>query len=178
MDNLQFWIWLIIIVVTFLARAFKKKPQDQQQPTSYGEETRSPEPSQKPISFEDLLREIQSSKAPQSVQPKPVPQKTIEYTDYDDDLEEEVVEVEQVDYRQRDQDKTFDTYEKAKQAAFNRLSLEETMKVEDTVVKFGQFKGYQQDTEVNVLAEYVKELQNPAGFRKAFILSEVLSRKF
>jgi hypothetical protein len=175
MDNIQFWIWLIIIVVTFLARAFKKKPQDQQ-PTSYGEETRSPEPSQKPISFEDLLREIQATKAPQ--QPKPVPQKTIEYVDYDDDLEEEVTQVERVDYKQRDQDKTYDTYEKAKQAAFNRPSLEETMKVEDTVVKFGQFKGYQQDTEVNVLAEYVKELQNPAGFRKAFILSEVLSRKF
>jgi hypothetical protein len=174
MDNIQFWIWLVIIVVTFLARAFKKKPQDQQ-PTSYGEETRSPEPSQKTISFEDLLREIQSSKIPQ---PKPIPQKTIEYTDYDDDLEEEVVEVERVDYKKRDQDKTYDTYEKAKQAAFNRPSLEETMKVEDTVVKFSQFKGYQQDTEVNILAEYVKELQNPAGFRKAFILSEVLSRKF
>jgi hypothetical protein len=174
MDNIQFWIWLIIIVVSFLARALKKKPQDQQ-PTSYNGETRSPEPSQKPISFEDLLREIQATKAPQ---PKPIPQKTIEYTDYDDDIEEEVEAAEQVDYKQRDQDKTFDTYEKAKQAAFNRPSLEETMKVEDTVVKFGQFKGYQQDTEVNVLAEYVKELQNPAGFRKAFILSEVLGRKF
>jgi hypothetical protein len=173
MDNIQFWIWLIIIVVTFLARAKRKKPQDE--PTSYSEEKRSPETSQKPISFEDLLREIQASKTPQ---PKPIPQKTIEYTDYDDDLEEEVEVVEQVDYKQRDQDKTFDTYEKAKQAAFNRPSLEETMRVEDTVVKFGQFKGYQQDTEINVLAEYVKELQNPAGFRKAFILSEVLSRKF
>jgi hypothetical protein len=175
MDNIQFWIWLIVIVVTFLARAKKKKPQDE--PTSYGEQTinRNPEPAQKPISFEDLLREIQATKAPQ---PKPVPQKTIEYTDYDDDIEEEVEQAEQVDYRQRDQDKTFDTYEKAKQAAFNRPSLEETMRVEDTVVRFGQFKGYQQDTEVNLLAEYVKELQDPAGFRKAFILSEVLGRKF
>jgi hypothetical protein len=175
MDNIQFWIWLIIIVVTFLARAKKKKPQDE--PTSYGGQTidRNPEPTQKPISFEDLLREIQATKAPQ---PKPVPQKTIEYTDYDDDLEEEVKEVERVDYKKRDQDQTFDTYEKAKLAAFNRPSLEETMKVEDTVVKFGQFKGYQQDTEVNVLAEYVKELQNPTSFKKAFILSEVLNRRF
>jgi len=69
-------------------------------------------------------------------------------------------------------------YEKAKQEAFNRASLEETMKIEDTVVRFGQFKGYQQDKEVNVLAEYVKDLQDPAGFKKAFILSEVLNRKF
>ena len=52
------------------------------------------------------------------------------------------------------------------------------MKLEDTVVKFGQFKGYQQDTKVNVAAAYVKDLQDPEGFRKAFILSEILNRKF
>jgi hypothetical protein len=96
---------------------------------------------------------------------------------YEDDLEEEGVS-EKTDYNQRDYDKTVETYEKAKQSAFNRLSLEETMKVEDTMVRFGQFKGYQQDTEVNVLAEYVKDLKDPAGFKKAFILSEVLNRKF
>ncbi len=174
MDNIQFWIWLIVIIVTFIARAKKKKPEEQ--PTAYGEETgnRRAEPTQKPISFEDLLREIQATKSPR---PLPAPVKTVEYTDYDDDLEPEAVP-ERTDYRERDQDRTFEAYENAKQAAFNRPSLEETMKVEDTVVRFGQFKGYQQDTEVNILQEYVKDLQNPAGFKKAFILSEVLSRRF
>ncbi len=121
-----------------------------------------------------MLREIQASKVPQ---PIPVTQKKQEYVDYDDELEEEAV-TERVDYSKRDRDSTFQTYERAKQDAFNRASLEETMKIEDTVVRFGQFKGYQQDTEVNVLAEYVKDLQDPAGFKKAFILSEVLNRKF
>ena len=174
MDNIQFWIWLIVIVVTFIARAKKKNPTDSKVPTN---EKWLPDtaPTEKPISFEDLLREIQATKAPKPVL-APVPKKA-EYVDYDDDLEEEG-ELEQVDYKKRDQDKTFETYERAKQEAFYRPSLEETMKVEDTVVRFGQFKGYQQDTEKNVLAEYVKELQDPAGFKKAFILSEVLNRKF
>jgi len=174
MDNIQFWIWLIVIIVTFIARAKKKKPESD--PTTFGGEPidRQTGPADKPISFEDLLREIQASKAPQ---PIPVTQKKQEYVDYDDELAEEAV-AERIDYSKRDQDNTFQTYEKAKQEAFNRASLEETMKIEDTVVRFGQFKGYQQDKEVNVLADYVKDLQDPAGFKKAFILSEVLNRKF
>jgi hypothetical protein len=172
MDNIQFWIWLIVIIVTFIARAKKKKPEGQ--PYQGGEVAERQQDTQKPISFEDLLREIQGNKAPQ---PVPIQPKKAEYVDYDDELEDEGV-FEKVDYSKRDQDKTFETYEKAKQEAFNRKSLEETMKVEDTIVRFGQFKGYQQDKEVNVLAEYVKDLQDPAGFKKAFILSEVLNRKF
>lgn len=101
-----------------------------------------------------------------------------EYQDYDDEIEAEAQEAERVDYKKRDQDETFEAYEKAKMAAFNRASLEETMKLEDTVVKFGQFKGYQQDTPLSVASTYVKDLQDPEGFKKAFILSEILNRKF
>lgn len=180
-DNLQFWIWLIVIVVTFLARS-KKKPQP---PTSSGEPDETP-PESKPISFEDLLREIQASKEPKPtpqpkvISPKPILQPTpaSTYTDYDDEIEEEEQDLERVDYKKRDQDETFEAYEKAKLAAFNRASLEVTMKLEDTVVKFGQFKGYQPDTTVSVASIYVKDLQDPEGFKKAFILSEVLNRKF
>ncbi len=172
MDNLQFWIWLIVIVVTFLARN-KKKQQTGGPPTFGGEEVLD-KPTQKPVSFEDLLREIQASKAPAPVL---APAKQTDYVDYDDDLEEEAV-AERVDYSQRDRDRTFETYEKAKQAAFNRPSLEETMRVEDTVVKFGQFRSYQQENEVVPAAAFVKDLQDPEGFKKAFIMSEILNRKF
>jgi cell pole-organizing protein PopZ len=175
MDNLQFWIWLIVIVVTFLARGKKKKTGEQ--PTSFDDRPTGQQPTQKPVSFEDLLREIQATKAPQPQRPQQLPPKKEEYVDYDDEIEEEVV-VEKVDYRQRDRDTTFETYERAKQAAFNRPSLEETMKVEDTIVKFGQFKGYEQENQVVPALTYVKDLQDPEGFKKAFILSEILNRKF
>lgn len=173
---------MIVIVVTFLARN-RKKQQSEGTPTFGGDEPfNSPsQPTQKPVSFEDLLREIQASKPANTPAPAPAkmpaPVKKAEYVDYDDDLEEEAV-VERVDYRKRDQDRTFETYEKAKQAAFNRPSLEETMKITDTEVKFGQFKGYQQDNQVVPAHEYVKDLQDPEGFKKAFILSEILNRKF
>jgi xanthine dehydrogenase molybdopterin-binding subunit B len=180
MGELKIIIYIIIGVVWLLSRLAKKKPQDSSLPQERPS-TDSGNP-QKAISFEDLLKEIQASKSPEQ---KPVIQKTTSYkeveediVDYDDEVEEEVVVAEKKRYRDPEPSKTFDIYEKAKQAAFNRPSLEETMKVEDTVVKFGQFKDYQQDTEVNVLAEYVKDLQSPDSFKKAFILSEVLNRKF
>jgi len=182
MENIKFWIWLIAIVAYFVARS-KKKKSDESTPTFGGDEPfNSPsQPTQKPVSFEDLLREIQASKPANTPAPAPVkmpvPVKRAEYVDYDDDLEEEAV-VERVDYRKRDQDRTFETYEKAKQAAFNRPSLEETMKLSDTEVKFGQFKGYQQENQAVPALAYVKDLQDPEGFKKAFILSEILNRKF
>lgn len=58
-DSPSFWIWVIIAVVSYLAR--KKKPK---QPTTTTEPYET-QPESKPISFEDLLREIQQSKAPQ-----------------------------------------------------------------------------------------------------------------
>jgi hypothetical protein len=184
MDNIQFWIWAIVVVVSLIARS-RKKQQQEGTPTFGGDEpfNNPSQPTAKPVSFEDLLREIQASKPATTPTPVPAPAKVFtpakrpEFVDYDDELEEEVVE-ERVDYRKRDQDKTFETYEKAKQAAFNRPSLEETMKIEDTEVRFGQFKGYQQENQVVPALAYVKDLQDTEGFKKAFILSEILNRKF
>lgn len=173
-DNLSFWIWLIIVVVSFLAQRKKKQAQNQ----APGAPPTMPEA--KPISFEDLLREIQAGKTPQPpvAHGKPRPQPVATYTDYDDELPEEEQDLEQVDYKKRDEDATFDVYEKAKLAAFNRPSLEETMKVEDTDVKFGQFKGYQQEQPLTPAHAFIKDLQDPEGFRKAFIMSEILNRKY
>jgi hypothetical protein len=170
-DNAQFWIWLIIIAVTLISRAFKKKPEQSEhnQPEFGGPQEN------KPISFEDLLREIQASKAPA----KPVVQsqpKTVEYVDYDDDLEEESKPLEKSNYRTEDE--IYSTYEKAKSEAFNRPSLEETMHVEDTVMKYEKFKGYKRERKAAPVADYVKELRNPTSFKKAFILSEILTKRF
>jgi hypothetical protein len=170
-DNAQFWIWLIIIAVTLISRAFKKKPEQSEhnQPEFGGPQEN------KPISFEDLLREIQASKAPA----KPVVQsqpKTVEYVDYDDDLEEESKPLEKSNYRTEDE--IYSTYEKAKSEAFSRASLEETMHIEDTVVKYEKFKGYKRERKAAPVADYVKELRNPTSFKKAFILSEILTKRF
>jgi hypothetical protein len=178
-DNLQFWIWLIVIVVTLIARANKKKPQSGHDQPEFG----APQEN-KPISFEDLLREIQASKAP-AQKPKEQPaytpakqsqQQQTSYIDYDDDLEEEGKSLEKADYKT--QDEIYATYEKAKSEAFNRASLEETMRVEDTVVSYEKFKGYKREKKQPAATNFVKELRNPASFKRAFILSEVLAKRF
>jgi hypothetical protein len=174
--DIQFWIWLAIIVITFIARAAKKK--DQSIPKDYeGEDQRPTRPdlNPKPLTFEELLKEIQASKTPA---PQPVVVRKPEYVDYDDDLKEEEKDLETSDYNYRNDDSIYETYEKAKREAFEKPSLEETVKLQDTVVKYEQFKGYQQVEQKNVASEIWSEFHDPEGFKKAFIMSEILKRRF
>jgi hypothetical protein len=174
--DIQFWVWLIVIVITLIARANKKKPQsfDQGQRDS----TNVPTENTKPVTFEDLLREIQAAKTPKST---PVASRQVmttkdEVEDYDDNLGEENKSLERTDYYAND--KFYETYENAKKAAFNRASLEETMKVEDTEVKFNQFKEYSKSQGPSLASQYSKELRNPQSFKRALILSEILNKRF
>lgn len=176
--DIQFWVWLIVIVITLIARANKKKPQSfepehRDYPDSSAGET-------KPISFEDLLREIQAAKTPKPkpahIPPKPVIARQYDVEDYDDNLQDETKSLERTDYYA--DDKIYETYESAKKAAFSRVSLEETMKVEDTEVKFNQFKEYSKAENKGLAAQYAKELKNPQSFKRALILSEILNKRF
>lgn len=178
------WIFygIIFVVYYFIKNRAKKNQQptdsipDYQQPTSTT--------SNKPVTFEDLLREIQSAKAPKEPEPLPAPKPYYEapsypkYEDYDDKIEEEVKQLEEVNYDYRKKDNIYDVYEKAKQAAFNRASLEETMKVEDTVVRYGQFKEYERHEEPSLASQVAKDFENPENVRKAFVMSEILRRKY
>lgn len=165
-------LWIIIGIVYLLAR--KKKavpppPRHQRDP----EEAQPEETVPVPKSFEELLREIEGMKKPLRPEPEP------EVVDYEDNLGPEERGLEEVtpSYR-RDDEQANQVYEEAKRQAFYRPSLEETVKLEDTVVRFSQFKGYTKETKKNVLQEYVKDLREPESFRKAFILSEILRPKF
>ena len=115
-------------------------------------------------------------------QPQPVSrpiERTPEVVDYDENLGEEEQDLEDTtpSYR-RDEEQIYKVYEEAKSQAFNRPSLEETVKLEDTIVRFKQFKGYEKEGRNNVLHEYLQELRDPNGLKKAFVLSEVLKPKF
>lgn len=179
--GIQFWIWLAIIVITFIARARKKKEQESTPapPRSQGRQQQQPtfpESTTRPVTFEELLREIQATKNPKPVQQ---PQKQFEVVDYDDDLQEEYKETKPVDYDVNRDDKVYEIYEQSKKQAFERPSLEETMKLADTDVTFSQFKNYQwKNSKKAVGSEFLDEIKTPQGFKKAFIMSEILKRKF
>jgi hypothetical protein len=183
--DLQFWIWLIIVVAAFLARAMKKPPQGEA-PEKRRDPDYEPQTGNKPMTFEELLREIQQAKTPpppvvrepetpkRSYQPAP-PAKSYE-VDYDENLEDEEQDLETIPtYRE---DRSAEVYEKAKREAFQRKSLEETMKLEDTDVKFGHFKEYDEAPQKSVASEILKDFADHESFKKAFIMSEILKRKF
>jgi hypothetical protein len=190
--DIQFWIWLIIIVITLIARASRQKRPQPPPREDYQEKEK---PSSRPLTFEELLKEIQAAKeqrqqAPQEparqirpaepmrpyaeAEPEPTVYKEV---DYDDNVGEEEQDLETIT-EERDDRQSTDVYERAKREAFSRPSLEETLKLEDTIVRFGQFKGYETQTQKAPMADFLAEIKDPEGFRKAFIMSEILTRKF
>gem|GEM_PF-4359873 len=49
------------------------------------------------------------------------------------------------------------------------------MHVEDTVVTYEKFKGYKRERQMPLAGNYVKD---PTSFKRAFILSEILTKKY
>lgn len=174
MDSFQFWLYVIIGVVYLLSRLRKKSKEQPEGPPEVdrevqtGRTTQPARPQPKTLTFEDLLREITESKVPKQ---EPV-------VDYDDALEEEEKDLEDVNYDHRKQSKIYETYEEAKKQAFYRPSLEETMKVEDTVVSFGKFKEFERADERDVAAEYLRDFKDLDAIKKAVVMSEILKPKF
>src|SRR5690348_9866792 len=86
--DLQFWIWLAVIVITFIVRAKKKNEQAQEPRTPSRRPAQSdfPESTERPVTFEELLREIQAAKNPKPAsvpqKPTPLPQRSYEVVDY------------------------------------------------------------------------------------------------
>ena len=180
MDDIKIVIWIIIgIIYLFSRRKKTEAPPPRRQQTIEPEETEVPSgPS--PKTFEELLREIQGMK-----EPAPIPAKRIEvikpepdFVDYDDNAGDQKEDLEEVRRDYRKEDNIYQVYEDAKSQAFLRPSLEETVKLEDTIVRFKQFKGYEKTSRVNFANEVLKEFKDPQGFKKAFIMSEILRTKF
>ncbi|GAB1445347.1 MAG: hypothetical protein KF860_06260 [Cyclobacteriaceae bacterium] len=176
--DFQFWIWLIVIVITLIARANKKKPG--QAPPSQdipnGPRTARPSPQPKSITFEDLLREIQGEKAlsrPMANKPKePEP----DFVDYDDDIPDEIESSEVVDYDSGRDEKALETYRAAQRLAASSPVLTESPKM-DTLMRSEHFRGYAPKKK-KVSFSFLNELKDPKGFKKAFIMSEILNKKY
>ncbi|HYG01395.1 MAG TPA: hypothetical protein VD927_03070 [Chryseosolibacter sp.] len=176
----KYWIYIVIGAIWFLSRFFKKPEQDkeneQERPTPqpFGGQ-KVPEHKPQPMSFEELLREITEGK--QARKPEPEPQTA--YTDYDDNIREEEASLEQIEERPKyNRGRPSEEYEQAKALAFNRPSLEETMKRSDSKIEFGKFKAFEQQKQRDLLNEYTKSFQDPEGLRAAIVMSEILNRKF
>lgn len=178
--DFQFWIWIIVVVITLIARANKKKAGQAPPPEDAPGQPRKSQPStqQKPITFEDLLREIQGEKAlskPAASKPK---EKEPEYdfVDYDDDIPDEIQDLEDVDYDHSKDEKAFQTYEAALKEAEKAPAAKESAGV-GRIMRSEHFKEYNLKKK-KASFDFLKELKDPKGFKKAFIMSEILNKKY
>lgn len=174
MNNLQFWLYVIIAAVYLLSRLRKAQSKTPAKPT-VKRDVRTEIPSVKPVqntpkglTFEELLREITESKS------KPVPP----VVDYDDEIEAEEQDLEDVNYDHRKGSQVVDTYEEGKKQAFFRPSLEETLDVRKTDMTFGKFKEFDKQADKTLASEFLKDFSDPDGLKKAIVMSEILKRKF
>lgn len=179
----QFWIYIVIGVIYFLSKLLKKPEQgpgeapDTQQPAG-----RRLQPGQasteKPrqVTFEELLREITEGK--QAPKTEPQPRQEHRYESFDNDLKEEAQSLERVDFDEAENARIFQKYEEAQSLANERRSLEETMRLEDTIVDFKRFEAFERKVKRNVVHDYVKIIRDPERLRQAVVMSEILKRKF
>lgn len=182
MDDLQFWLYVIIGVIYLLSRVMKKQspktPADLPETRPEKPVTRFDAPPAKPrapaktLTFEELLREITESKTQQ----KPAPPEE-KYVNYEDDIKDEVQDLEDVNYDYRE-DTVAKEYAAKEQQAFLRRSLEETMSLESTDTTFEKFKVFEQQAQSNPMDRYLTDFYDPDGLKKALIMSEILQRKF
>ncbi|MEX2233863.1 MAG: hypothetical protein WD824_16985 [Cyclobacteriaceae bacterium] len=182
--DVQFWIYIIIGVIYFLSRLLKKPEQAPEEQTDtrpperrrpvHSEQTTGERPKQ--LTFEELLREITEGKQAQKPAPQPKPQPR--YESFDNDLGEEAKSLEDVGYDEAENARVFKAYEDAKSQVFQRTSLEETLRLQDTNVDFGKFKEFEAQKKRNVLNDYIKIIRNPVSLKHAVVMSEILKRKF
>ena len=182
MDNLQFWLYVIIGIIYLVSRLRKKQAEQPPEP-SQSLPKRDEEVPERPMTFEELLREItegKTEKKPEPIAPSRRPvyeQKTQEATQ-EVIPETEIDDLEEVEYDYKKQDTIYEKYEEAKRQAFQRASLEETMTLGQTDMKFGKFKEFETKSNLDLLSAYLSDFKDPEGLKKAIVMSEILKRKF
>jgi hypothetical protein len=176
----KYWFYIIVGGICLLSRILKKNedkentaPRPPSTPAEPPSDNRKP---QRTLTFEELLKEITEGKAATS-EPNARPSFS-PVIDYDDDLKEEAEDLEEQLPKYHTTSGSVRAYEEGKKAAFNRPSLEETMKVQSTDMTFGKFKVFEQEKQRNLLEEYTRQLHDPEGLKKALVMSEILNRKF
>jgi hypothetical protein len=182
MGDFQFWLYVIIGIIYLLSR-MRKKSQEQEQNAPGGEvnrpATRTHNQPERQLTFEELLREITEGKTVKTPErkPEPVVSRPV-YKNYDEEIADEEEDLEDVDYDYRKQDSIYKQYEDAKSQAFIRPSLEETMDLSKTDMTFGKFKAFEIHRSRTGVPAYLDDLKDPEGLKKAFVMSEILKRKF
>jgi hypothetical protein len=146
----------------------------ERRPTIHTEQPAGERPRQ--LTFEELLREITEAKQVQRRQPEPLPEP--EFESYETEFKEEARSLEQIPYDEAENARIFKVYQDAKNQVFERQSLEETLRLKDTVIDFQKFEAFEKQRQNKLLDDYIRLIRNPQSLRQAVVMSEILKRKF
>ena len=180
----QFWIYVVILAIFFLSRLLKKAEKATgEAPDTQRPEGRTPGRTEQPsretprqLTFEELLREITEGKQAQKHKPEPEPVPA--YESYEKDPGEEARSLEEVNFDEADNAGRWKPYEEIPARTVERKSLEETLRLEDTVISFGKFHAFETKHRTRLADDYIKLIRNPVTLRQAVVMSEILKRKF
>jgi len=176
MDRTQIIIYIIFGLVYLLMRVIKNRnaPKEQEE----GEVEQQPRPKTKPITFEDLLKELSGVEEVEKPkpQPQPVPKPLVKEEAYDHPFAKA---------NKKKQNKGAFSYDDKPNTRFEKyrdakpLSLEEKYKTTAIKDRKDEFDSKYHKEEEHTMADDVREsLRSPSDIKKAFVLSEVLQRKF
>lgn len=181
----QFWIYIVIGVIYFLSRLLKKPDETSAetpggQPPEKRTSQRTSQPTTetpRPLTFEELLREITEGK---QAEQRRIPEREVvpEYESYEKDPGEEARSLEEVNVDEVQNARRWKPYEEIPAPTVQRRSLEETMRLQDTVVDFNKFDAFRQTEKKRLLDGYMKIIRNPETLKQAVVMSEILKRKF
>lgn len=162
--------WIVGLLIYYFIQSRKKSAGTETPDTS---ESAPSSPPPRTISFEDLLREIEGRKP--AYEPEPERQQPEPVMSYEEEVMQRPQPVlEQTNYTYQQEPE----FQKGLDEAFQRQSLEETMKLEQTPVQYARFKEYASDQRPAYAQVLAKEFEDRENLKKAFIMKEILDRRF
>lgn len=180
MSDLELYIYIGLVLIYFLSRAFKQKktprPPGDYKDSTANDQGSEPQPKrERPITFEELLQEFTGYKEP----PQTITKEKIEEEEQEVEIEPAGRDQEYQTYEGYDDYKTsgYTNYDEFLEKSQNLTTLDEQVNLEEPIDK--QFEAYESPSEICDRArKYRRMLLKRESLRDAFILKEILDPKY
>jgi len=171
MDRTQLIIYIVFGLIYVLMRVIKNRNAPKE-----GEDTEidTPRPKTKPVTFEDLLKELSGAEEEEKPKPRPLPKPVMAEEPYVHPFSGAKEKAKPAFSYEEKPNSRFEKYRDTKP-----VSLEEKYKSIAIKDRKDEFDAKYHKKEERTMADDVREsLRSPSDIKKAFVLAEVLQRKF
>lgn len=180
MSDLELYIYIGLVLIYFLSRAFKQKktprPPGNYKDSKANDQGREPQPKrERPMTFEELLQEFTGYKEP----PQTMTPEVMEEEEQEKVLEPATEAYEYQTYEGYEDYKTssYTNYDEVFEKGQNLTTLDEQIDLKEPIEK--QFEPYDSASETcDRTKKYRRMLMKRESLRDAFILKEILDPKY